>query len=136
MPLSLLIALGLLGIYLMLRGRSRETAARSTDPDQTTLDELTHAGSDLARAHEVEFFLYLPDHPGAMAVKEQLEREGFRVDLKADDSDGDWLCLATRDMTPTLDELRRLRVHLVAVAESRDGAYDGWGTTVVSPEER
>ena len=131
MPLSVLIALGLLGLFLMLRGRSGEAAARDTDPDQATLDELARAGSDLTRPHEVEFFLHLPDAAAAEAVKQQLAGEGFRVEIRAD-TPGDWLCLATREMTPTLDELRRLRSHLALVAEARDGAYDGWGTTVVS----
>ena len=136
MPLSLLIALALLGIFLILRGQAREAAARTEDPDAATLAELTRAGSDLAQVHEVEFFLYLPDSAAADAVKRQLEAEGFRVQVSADDSGGDWLCLATRQMTPALDELRRFRARLAALAESHAGAYDGWGTTVVSPEAR
>lgn len=136
MPLSLLIALGLLGIFLFFRGRAREAAARIEDPDAATLAELTRAGSDLAQDHEVEFFLYLPDSAAADTVKRQLEGEGFRVQVSADDSSGDWLCLATRRMNPALDELRRLRTRLVALAESHNGAYDGWGTSVVGPEAR
>ncbi len=135
MPLSLLIAIGLLGIYLMLRARSQEAAARLADPDQVTLNELRRAGSSLDRVHEVEFFLYLPDREQAAAVRDQLEGEGFQVELRADGAGADWLCVATRALTPTLSELRRLRSHFTEVAESRNGAYDGWGTTVVSPED-
>lgn len=136
MPLSLLAALGLLGLYLFLRGHARGAAGRSsTDPDAATLAELARAGSDLERTHEMEFFLYLPDRTTADAVAAQLEAEGFAVGVKASEEGGDWLCLATRTMVPTLDELQRLRRHLGAVAESREGAYDGWGATVVGPED-
>jgi len=133
MSLSLLIALGFLGLYLVLRGQAR--AARSADRDAATLAELSQAGSDLRRTHQMEFFLYLPDRAAADAVARQLGTEGFQVELRPGESDGDWLCLARRDMTPELDELRRLRDHLSAVAESRQGVYDGWGATVV-PGER
>lgn len=134
MSLSLLIALGFLGLYLVLRGQARASAARSADPDAATLAELARAGSDLRRTHEMEFFLYLPDREAADAVARQLRTEGFQVELRPGESDGDWLCLASRDMTPELDELRRLRAYLSAVAESREGVYDGWGATVVSEE--
>jgi hypothetical protein len=107
-----------------------------TDPDAATLGELARAGSDLERSHEMEFFLYLPDRTSADAVAAQLEAEGFAVGVKAAEAGDDWLCLATRTMVPTLDELQRLRRHFAAVAESREGAYDGWGATVVGPEDR
>ena len=135
MPLSLLAILGLIGIYMLLRGQSRaRTAGSHPDPDASTLAELARAGSDLGRSHEMEFFLYLPDRGSADAVAAQLEAEGFAVGVSAAEDAGDWLCLATRMMVPTLDELQRLRRHLAAVAESREGAYDGWGATVVGPK--
>jgi regulator of RNase E activity RraB len=137
MSLSLLAALGLLGLYLFLRGNTRALAGRSrTDPDATTLAELAKAGSDLGRSHEMEFFLYLPDRTSADAVATQLAAEGFAVGVETSKEGNDWLCLATRTMVPTLDELQRLRRHLAAVAESREGAYDGWGTTVVERDDR
>jgi len=134
MSLSFLVALGLLGVYLMLRGRARSQAANA-DPDLATLAELARAGSDLAQLHEIEFFLYLPTQRAAEEVAAQLQSEGFTVKVESGETAGDWLCLATRQMNPTLDELQRLRRHLSAVAESRDGAYDGWGATVVEPED-
>jgi regulator of RNase E activity RraB len=134
MPLSVLIALGLLGLFLFLRGRAREAAARTGDPDEATLAELARAGSDVAQPHEVEFYLYVPDSVAADALKRQLEGEGFRAQVSPDDSGADWLCLATRRMSPSLAELRRLRSRLAALAEAHGGAYDGWGTTVVGPD--
>lgn len=132
MPLSVLITLGLFGLVLMLWGQARSRAAQGgTDPDAATLEALARAGSDLSQPHEMEFFLYVPDPAAANAVADQLRPEGFHVQVTTEEGTGDWLCLATKVMTPALDELHRLRRYLSAVVESRGGAYDGWGATVV-----
>jgi len=130
MPTALLALLAALGVFLMLNGRRQ--AARHADPDAETLSALVRAGSDLGRPHDIEFFLYFPSREAADQAAGQLRDEGFATAVSSSDAGDDWLCLATRTMRPTLDELQRLRRHLAAVAESRDGAYDGWGTTVTS----
>jgi hypothetical protein len=133
MPLTLLLALAILGLVLIVRTRGHSDGA--SDPDAATLRSLERAGSDLGRSHEMEFFLYLPDQSAAEAAGAQLRAEGFTTRVSPGEASGDWLCLATRTMQPSLDELHRLRRHLTAVAESRDGAYDGWGATVVTEDE-
>ena len=132
MPLTLLLALAILGLVLIVRTRGQADGA--TDPDAATLRALERAGSDLGRSHEMEFFLYLPDQSAAEAAGAQLRAEGFTIRVSAGDSNDDWLCLASRTMRPNLGELQRLRRYLTAVAESRDGAYDGWGATVVTED--
>jgi regulator of RNase E activity RraB len=131
-PLSVLIVLGLLGIYLLLRGRAAEQAALGSPPDgdARTLDELARAGSDLSRPHRIEFFLFLPDRQAADAVATELRGEGFKVEVGQGEHEADWLCLATREMLPELAALHRWRQRLTAMAESRSGVYDGWGTEV------
>jgi regulator of RNase E activity RraB len=129
MSLSALLVLGLLGAWLMYRGHRGEAAVR--DVDLATLEELTRVGSDLTQRHEVEFYLYCPTQEQAAAVAEELGREGYGIRLDHSSTEGDWLCLATRHMVPTLTELRELRVRFVALAERHGGAYDGWGATVV-----
>jgi regulator of RNase E activity RraB len=131
MPLSLLIALGLLGIWLLLRGQAGEATRRGIDGDASTIEELARAGSDLSRPHRIEFFLYLPSRPAADGVAEELRREGFLVEVQAEQDSADWLCLATREMLPDLGALRRWRDRLTALAEARQGVYDGWGTEVL-----
>jgi regulator of RNase E activity RraB len=131
-PLSVLIVLGLLGIYLLLRGRATEPAALDAFPDgdARTLDELARAGSDLSRPHRIEFFLFLPDRQAAEAVAEELRGEGFVVEVGQGEHEADWLCLASREMLPELAALRGWRQRLTTLAESRHGVYDGWGTEV------
>jgi regulator of RNase E activity RraB len=129
MSLPLLIALGLIGIYLLARGSAREAAARA-DGDASTIAELARAGSDLGRPHRIEFFLYLPTRQAAEGVAEDLRREGFTVEIRQAADAHDWLALGTREMLPELASLRSWRHRLTALAESRGGAYDGWGTEV------
>jgi regulator of RNase E activity RraB len=129
MSLSLLIVLGLVGIYLLVRGNRR--AALPADPDIDNLEELARAGSDLERPHEIEFFLYFEARSEAEAVAEQVRREGFVAEIRPTETENCWLCLATRVMRPELAELRQLRARFTALTEASGGAYDGWGTTVV-----
>lgn len=132
MSLGLLLALGALGLYLMLSGKRRE--GLSQDVDANTLSELAEAGSDLSQPHEMEFFFYLPTEQAAQAVAETLRQDGFTIRLESVDPDHDWLCLGSREMTPALAELQRLRTRFTSLAESHGGAYDGWGATVVEPD--
>lgn len=134
MPLSLLVVLGLVGIYLLVRGNQRMQAA--ADPDAETLEELVRAGSDLAEPHEVEFFLYVETSAQATALAAELQREGFTTEVRPTETEQCWLCLATRLMRPELAELRRWRERFNVLAERAGGAYDGWGTTVVEGERR
>jgi hypothetical protein len=133
MPITILVLLGVLGLALLLNGR-RESAA-SSDPDEATLAELGKAGSNLAQPHEIEFFLYFPTQRAADDAGTQLRGEGFSVEVTPGEDTEDWLCLATRTLRPTIDELQRLRRYLNAVAGSREGAYDGWGTTITNQGE-
>lgn len=134
MPLSVLIVLGLFGIYLMVsghRGVQRAQAAREEDPDGSTLDALARAGSDLTREHLVEFYLYLPRETVARKVGEILNREGFETDIhQVDPPRGDWSVLAAKRMRPELAPLRAVRERLTALMDEHDGEYDGWGTLV------
>ena len=133
MPLALLLVLGLIGLALLLNGSTRLRLLHPGDPDQATLAELSEAGSDLHRIHNIEFFLYLPTQGAAEEVAAVLERDGFRIELAAGEPSGQWLCRASRPMRPELLELRRMRERLGELARVRSGAYDGWGTEVVEP---
>jgi hypothetical protein len=132
-PLTLLLVLGLIGLALLLHGSSRSSGLHPGDPDQTTLAELASAGSDLGRIHQIEFFLFLPSRGAAEEVAAELGPEGFRIEISAGETAGEWLCRATRPMRPELTELRRLRHRFGELARVRSGAYDGWGTEVVEP---
>lgn len=136
MPLSLLIVLGLLGIYLVIRGnagmrKQAEARARiAADPDGATLDELARAGSQLTRDHTVEFYLYFPTEAAAETVAASLRAEGFTTDVHRIEPDKDWTLLASCRMKPEMAALRAARVRFTALVQAHGGSYDGWGTQV------
>lgn len=135
MPLSFLLLLGVLGLYLYLRGHLAQARARRVaDPDAAPLDELARAGSDLSLPHEIEFFLYFPDQPAALRAARTLEAEGYQTEVSREGAGEDWLCFATREMVPDLGALRTLRARFNRLADADGGVYDGWGTTVTSTE--
>jgi hypothetical protein len=135
MSLAFLLVLGLVGLGLMLNGR-RRAARDAAEPDAAILAALTRAGSDLRQPHELEFFLYFPTETAAASVASSLQADGFVTRVSRDETGGEWLCLATRQMRPSLSELGLLRTRLSALASAAGGAYDGWGATVVAPQEQ
>jgi hypothetical protein len=100
--------------------------------DALVLVQLEKAGSDLAKPHKAEFYLYLPTQWSAGEAAQRLRREGYdtRVEPSAG-NDGKWLCLATRTLVLNRFELSRTRRHLTALAIGLNGEYDGWGAAVV-----
>jgi hypothetical protein len=46
--------------------------------------------------------------------------------LEAYGIDGEWTCLAVREMRVTHEALRDSRAHFDALVKAEGGAYDGW----------
>lgn len=136
MPLSVLIILGLIGIYLIIQGNAgvraqeSERAGAVEDPDGATLDELARAGSDLTREHLIEFYLYFPTDTAAAEIATILAQEGFETRVSAAEGKQVWALLASKRMRPELAPLRAVRDRLTALVAERGGEYDGWGTEV------
>jgi hypothetical protein len=128
--LGLLLALGLLGLGLMVTAGWRERRAAAADPDADTVAALRAAGADPGQPHRIEFYLYFPAAEVADRVAEELRTQGFDTAVQPDDGAADWLCLASRTMVPDVEELRRLRSAFVSLALTHQGAYDGWGAEV------
>src|SRR5262245_39080067 len=117
----------------MLRGRrtgDQTPALHNHDGDAATLDELAHAGSDLTREHNIEFYLYVPQPTDAQDIATELRAESTTVEVTKADDDASWLCLIQRRMIPDMAGLRGLRERFSALAANHDGEYDGWGTEV------
>lgn len=136
MPLSVLIVLGLIGIYLIIQGnagvkaQAAEQARTVEDPDGATLDELARAGSDLTHEHLIEFYLYFPTEAAAAGCATILAQEGFATQVSQAEGKKDWTLLASRRMRPELAPLRAVRDRLTALVAEHGGEYDGWGTEV------
>ena len=131
-------ALGIGALVLLVIGfaawRTRafhsQASAFPGDLDGKTLEHLVHAGSDLSKQHNVEFFLYFPDQPAATVAAEQLLRQGYQAEVKRAAKGADWLCFATRTFVLSYRQMKEIRVQMETLARSGGGQYDGWGTEV------
>ncbi|MDQ6746534.1 MAG: ribonuclease E inhibitor RraB [Candidatus Dormibacteraeota bacterium] len=102
--------------------------------DAKVLSQLSRVGSNLAREHQVENFLYLPDELSARASAARLEGAGYRVRIQdpADPGPGArWLVNAYRWVVPTAVAIAEIRARMEALATEFGGEYDGWGAEVV-----
>lgn len=126
MSLSALLALGLIGLWLYLRGGA---AARERDrlgPDGAALFDLARAGVDLSVPLDLTFHLLLPAREAAERCADALGQSPFRVSVTPDDETEGWRCLATRTMTPTEPAVREVRTALEDLAARHGGGCDGW----------
>lgn len=74
----------------------------------------------------VAFTLILWTEAGARRLATELEQLGFRTEVESYSVDGEWTCVAVRQMQVTLTALRELRRHFEGLVRVEGGAYDGW----------
>jgi regulator of RNase E activity RraB len=108
-----------------LFGRSKKPS-----PDEGVTNELRKAGSDLSKAHAIEFFLYFPTQEVAEKASRQIHEMGFQVDVRKSAKGDEWLCFATKTMLPDLAAREKIRFDFDTLAASLNGEYDGWGTPI------
>ncbi|MDJ0908039.1 MAG: ribonuclease E inhibitor RraB [Woeseiaceae bacterium] len=101
------------------------------DPDAAVIEQLRQEGSDLSKPHPIEFFLYFQSEAAAVSACTTLEGDGFTVSPQSSAATDDYLCTATKEVVPVLEEMHRLRAELESLASGLGGEYDGWGTPIV-----
>ena len=99
--------------------------------DQATLDQLREAGSDLSKPHPFDLYLYHPEQSGAEQLCSALLSDGFEVSIGESTTGGDWLCLASLTMLPTIENLTELDTAFARLIDQYGGEYDGWETIVL-----
>lgn len=107
-------------------------AQGQTGPDAQVIAQLKKAGSNLSKAHRIEFYLYLPTRESADRAAARVRGLGCgvkRLDRAA--SGPGWLVLATKTMVPSESELVTLRKEFELLAKVEAGEYDGWEAEVV-----
>ena len=109
----------------------RFRAKRGIDLDQLVLAQLRRSGSDLAKPHKIDFFLYFPAQSVAEKASLNIRKAGFEVEVRRAARGDAWLCFATKTMIPALPDLQRIRQNFMAIADSLSGEYDGWGAQAV-----
>jgi hypothetical protein len=98
--------------------------------DAEALSQLRAAGSDLAKPHKVEFYLYVPTEAEAEAAAAAIRPLGYTVAVSAGEDEANWLCLATKTMLPTIEEITVARGVFKGMALKYQGAYGGWNTAI------
>ena len=101
------------------------------NPDAEVIEQLRQAGSDLSKPHPIEFYFYFPTEGAADKACEKLASQSYSVVVRPSASTNESLCLATKSLIPTVDELNRLSSEFEALATELGGEYDGWGSPVV-----
>ncbi len=98
------------------------------DWDSKQVRELRSRGKDPFQAHSVDFFMGLPDEPACTAVNQELEKEGYRVDVKAvpESVEFPFSLHATKSMRINVEEMQAASRHFAAMALANRGRYDGW----------
>ena len=99
--------------------------------NQAALDSLRDSGSDMTKMHPFDFYLYHPEQPGAVQICSQLRADGFRVNVEEGAIDGEWLCLASLSIVPSIEKLSELANTFERLTEQYGGEYDGWETMVM-----
>ena len=138
-PFLFAVAVGLAVAAVVARARggsarltAREQARLAMDPDAATLRQLQKAGSDLAKPHTIEFFLYVPTEPAALEAAASLRLEGYTAEVRAAAGDDErWLCFATLTVVPAHATLHGAREQLERLAAELGGEYDGWAAQIV-----
>ena len=98
--------------------------------DTEVLKQLRTAGSDLAKPHRVEFYLYAPSEAAAEAAAAAIRPMGYTVSVSAGEEEANWLCVASRTMLPTIEEITVARSLFKGLALKYQGAYGGWNTAI------
>jgi len=98
--------------------------------DQKTIDQLRAAGSDVTKPHEIDFYLYFPTEAEAGEAAATLTGRGYRATVRPGADNKNWLCLASKTMPPTIQNLTEAHGVLKGLAVKYKGDYDGWETAV------
>jgi hypothetical protein len=121
-------------IYIVLKNQWK---AQEDDWDARAIERLRKQGSDPFKPHDVDFFFGLPDEEACRKVRETLEAEGYKVDLKpAKDSVTNPFSLhATKSIRLSAPDMKELSRHFNQLAAAHGGRYDGWTAGVVARED-
>lgn len=115
-------------LYSSVRKARRE---HDENWDAKLVTELRKRGQDPFQPHDVDFFFALPNEAACTAINQQLEAEGFRVDVKAvpEHAEFPFSLHATKNMRVHVADMKEFSRRFNALAQAHHGRYDGWGST-------
>ena len=123
----LLVVLGAVVLALFAWPR---IARAQQDPDAQVLAQLRKAGSDLSKPHTIQFHLRVPSQKEANAAATELQAGEYDTAVRQGRDGHNWLCVAQKSMTPTIENLSGARRMFMDLAARYHGEYDGWDAAV------
>jgi hypothetical protein len=127
--LALVVFAGIAVVYRFYSTIRKGREVHGADWDTKLIAELRKRGQDPFAPHDVNFFFALPDEVACTAVNQQLEAEGFRVDVKAvPDAEFPFSVSASKNMRVHAAEMKEYSRRFGALALANKGRYDGWGS--------
>ena len=98
------------------------------DWDSKLVRDLRARGMDPFKDHPVDFFMGLPDEAACTAVNAQLEKEGYRVDIRAvpESVEFPFSLHASKAVRVNVEDMRERTRWFTALAAANRGRYDGW----------
>jgi regulator of ribonuclease activity B len=132
---SFALAAALAAVTFACGGREEKKSvapveAAEAAQDQEVLDQLRSAGSNVAKPHQIEFYMYLPSQVDAEGAEAELRALGYGVTVRVAPDNIHWLCIASRKMLPTIEGLTDARGVLKGMAMRYRGAYAGWEAAI------
>ena len=126
----LLIGAGVIVWRLWMSWKRIQAAGKVDDWDTKLVRELRARGMDPFKDYPVDFFMGLPDEAACTAVNQQLESEGYRVDIRAvpDSSQYPFSLHAVKNVRVNVEHMRELSRQFAAMAQANRGRYDGWSS--------
>jgi hypothetical protein len=119
------IAVVAAGILRSLNASAQESL------DGKTLAQLSKAGSDLKKPHDIDFFFYFPTQDAAEKAALKLAALSLSTKIDRAAKGSDWVIHGNKTMVPSEAELQKLRRMFEEIVATQNGEYDGWGAEVV-----
>jgi len=114
---------------------SEGTSVHTVQTSKQNGEEGTPNRLDPKSSPTFSHYLYFPTESGARNVAEALESDAFLVVVRPGADGVNWLVLASRSI-PSSGSIEDERVKLEKLAESFEGEYDGWETSIADQTPR
>jgi regulator of RNase E activity RraB len=98
------------------------------DADGDALRRVAADGNDLTKPMTIDFTVVVPDEASATSVARAARSAGYETAIDLDEESDESICVCTKLMLATYDNVLRAQEELQELAAPYGGEVDGWGT--------